>query len=103
MVLRGRGEAERARTVRARLENTVFGAEGTICCGALGGDPIRTSCTVGNGGGPVPCVEDAVSSYLALAAKGELTVAERVGDVSLGDDMLQCTLHKIFTLDKTAR
>ena len=103
MVLRGRGEAERARTVRARLENTVFGAEGTICCGALGGDPIRTSCTVGNGGGPVPCVEDAVSSYSALAAKGELTVAERVGDVSLGDDMLQCTLHKIFTLDKTAR
>ena len=99
MVLRGRGEAERARAVRVRLENTVFGAAGTICCGAPGGDPIRTSCTVTNGGGPIPCVEDAVSSISALAAKGELTVAERVGDVSLGDDMFQCTLNKIFTLD----
>ena len=103
MVLRGLGETERARTVRARLVNTVFGAESTICCGALGGDPILTSCTVITGGPPVPRVEDAVSSYSALAAKGELTVAERVGDVSLGDDILQCTLHKIFTLAQNAR
>ena len=44
-----------------------------------------------------------MSSYSALAAKGELTVAERVGDVSLGEDMLQYTLHKICTLDKTVR
>ena len=87
MVLRGRGDAERARTVRARLEKTVLGDAGTICLGALGGDPILTSCAVTNGGGPVPCVEDAVSSYSALAAKGELTVTERVGDVSLGDDI----------------
>ena len=103
MVLRGRGEAERARTVRARLEKAVLGAAGTICLGALGGDPIRTSCTVTIGGGPVPCVEDAESSYSALAAKGELTVTERVGDVSLGEDIFQCTTNKIFTLDKTAR
>ena len=76
MVLRSHGEAERAWTVHARLENAVFGAAGTTCLGALGDDPIRTSCTVTIGGGPVPCVEDAVSSYSALAANGELTVAE---------------------------
>ena len=87
MVLRGRGDTERARTVRARLEKAVLGAAGVTRIGTLGGDPILTSCAVTNGGGPVPCVEDAVSSYSALAAKGELTVAERVGDVSLGDDI----------------
>ena len=96
MVLRGRGDVERARTVRARLENAVFGAAGTTCRGELGADPIRTSCMVTIGGGPVPCVEDAVSSYSALAAKGELTVAERVGEVSLGDDIFTAQSHKIL-------
>ena len=103
MVLRGRGEAERARTVLARLENTVFGAAGKICLGALGGDPILTSCTVTIGGGPVPCVEDAVSSISALVAKGELTVASRVGDVSLGDDIFTSIAHSTkFQPFKTA-
>ena len=39
-----------------------------------------------------------------LAANGELTVAERVGDVSLGDDILPQFAHfnKISTLLKTA-
>ena len=81
MVRRGRGEAERARAVLARLAKVVFGATGL---GELGSDPTCTYCTVGR---PVPCVEDAVSSYSVLAAKGELTVTERVGDVSLGDDI----------------
>ena len=74
----------------------VFGA-GITCLGALGDDPIRTSCTVTTGGGPVPCVEDAVSSYSALAAKGELTVTDFVGDVSLGDDICTAHFHKIST------
>ena len=95
MVLRGRGEAERARTVPARLANVVFGATGVTCLGALGGDPICTYCTVGR---PVPCVEEAVSSYSALAAKGELTVTDFVGNVSLGDDICTAHSHKIFTL-----
>ena len=92
MVLRGRGEAERARTVPARLAKTVFG---DTVLGTLGGDPVCTYCTVGR---PVPCVEEAVSSYSALAAKGELTVTDLVGDVSLGDDICTVHSHKIFTL-----
>ena len=88
MVRRGRGEAERARTVLARLAKVVFGATGL---GELGSDPTCTNCTVGR---LVPCVEDAVSSYSALAAKGELTVTERAGDVSLGDDIFSAQSTK---------
>ena len=73
--------------------NTVFGAAGIICCGALGGDPTRTPCTVTIGGGPVPRVEDAVSSISASAANGELTVADCLGEVSLGDDILLQYAH----------
>ena len=81
----------------------MFGAAGITCCGALGGDPICTPCTVTIGGGPVPCVEDAVSSISALAANGELTVAERFGDVSLGDDILILAhLTKFQPFSKTA-
>ena len=96
MVLRGRGEAERARTVLARLAKVVFGATGL---GELGSDPTCTYCTVGR---PVPCVEDAVSSYSVLAAKGELTVTERVGDVSLGDDILNAQSTKFSPFQNCA-
>ena len=49
-------------------------------------------------------MEDAVSSISTLVANGELTVAERVGDVSLGDDILLQLAHfnKISTLLKIA-
>ena len=47
-----------------------------------------TNVTTTSGGGPVPCAEDAVSSYAASAANGELTVTDFTDYVSDGEDIL---------------
>ena len=44
------------------------------------------------GGGPVPRVEEALSSIVPSAATGELTDTDCSGDVSLGEDMSYCRI-----------
>ena len=84
MVLRGRGEAERVRTVRSRVSKVVLGA-------------FEMNCTVTSGDGPILRVEDALSSMVASAATGELTVTDCSGEVSEGDDICTAHTHKICT------
>ena len=97
MVLRSCGDAERARTSLSRLEYVEFGVAGTTCTGELGGAFAYTDCTVTPGGGPVPRVEDALSSMVPPAATGELTNTDCSDRRSLGEDMFAAEIHHKFT------
>ena len=63
IVLRGSGEAERAWTSLNRRWYTTLGV-------------AEMNCTVTSVGGPILCVEDALSSYALSATDGELTVID---------------------------
>ena len=63
IIRRGRSEVERARTSLIRLWYATLGV-------------ASITCTVTSGGGPILCVEEALSSCAASAAKGELTVTD---------------------------
>ena len=80
MVLRGRGEAERVRTVCRPLSNVAFG--GTLSCR-----------TPKPGGEPNLRVEDAVSSTVLSAACGELTTMDLSGEFSEGEDIFTAQYH----------
>ena len=96
MVLRNRGDAERAWTLLSRLEYAEFGAAGTTYIGELGGAYAYTDCTVTPSGGPVPRVKDALSSTVPPAATGELTDTDCSDRRSLGEDMFVADIyHKV--------
>ena len=77
MVLRGRGDAERARTFLRRVRNATFGG-------------IEMCCTVTPGGGPNLRTKEALSSMVPSAAKGELTDADCSGEFTEGEDIFHC-------------
>ena len=97
MVLRSRGDAERAWTSLRRLEYVEFGAARTTCVGEPGGAFAHTDCTVIPSGGPVPRVEDALSSIVPPAATGKLTDTDCSDRRSLGEDMFAADIHHKFT------
>ena len=80
MVLRDRGDAERARTLQSRLSYVVFGV-------------FVRNCTETPGGGPILHVEDALSSIVPSAAGGELTVTDCSGEFSEGEDIFAAQTH----------
>ena len=103
IVLRGRGEAERARTSLSRLEKVEFGAVTITRSGELGGAFARTDWTVTMGGGPVLHVEVALSCIVPSAAKGELTDTDCSDDFalweySLGEDISTAESYSTNTL-----
>ena len=90
---RGLGETDRERVLTVRWENTVLGkTDGTTCWGTVGGTSMLTSCTVTNGGAPVPWTDDAVSSYSSQGVDGEVTAldsfldGEDISDLHLGNN-----------------
>ena len=83
---RGLGETDREWVLLVCCENTVFGAiDDTTVSGGLGGACTFTSCTVTNGGAPVPWADEAVSSYSSQCG-GKVAVLELLSD---GVDILR--------------
>ena len=80
MVLRGCGEAERARTVRRPLSKVAFGGTLACCAPTLDGEPNLRA-------------EDAVSSIVLSAACGELTTMDLSGEFSEGDDISTAQIY----------
>ena len=73
-VRRGRGETELGRTSCIRCAEAEFGV-------------FVSHCTVTSGGAPSARMDDAVSSIVLSAAAGELTLTDRSGECSDGEDM----------------
>ena len=83
-VRRGRGEMERGRTSCIRCVKAEFGV-------------LDSHCTVTSGGAPSARMDDAVSSMVLSAAAGELTLTDRSGECSDGDDIFTVTVHSQST------
>ena len=83
-VRRGRGDTERERTFRIHCAKVEFGV-------------FVSHCTVTSGGAPSARMDDAVSSMVLSAAAGELTLTDRSGECSDGDDILLQIFHSQST------
>ena len=89
---RGLGETDRERVLLVRCVNTVFGAwDRFTVSGGPGGARAVTSCTVIIGGAPVPCADEAVSSYSSICGGGDVAALEPLCDDV--DILLSCGLN----------